>query len=104
MYASVIVEIGVKSVVKTFNYKIPSEFINNIRVVKRVKVPFGRMKLEGFVLEIKDKVDNDYEIKKIISLVDSEPILNKEMLLMGDFIVESTLCSKISAYQAMLPK
>ena len=104
MYASVIVEIGVKAVDKTFDYQVPSEFINNIRVGMRVKVPFGKLELEGFVLNLKDKIDNNYELKEIISLVDAEPILTKEMLLMGDFIVDSTLCSKISAYQAMLPK
>lgn len=104
MYASVIVEIGVKVVDKTFDYKVPSAFINDIKVGMRVKVTFGKMELEGFVIDLKDKIDSNYEVKEIISLVDTEPILTKEMLLMGDFIVESTLCSKISAYQAMLPK
>ena len=43
MYASVIVEIGVKAVDKTFDYKVPSALINDIKVGMRVKVPFGKM-------------------------------------------------------------
>lgn len=46
----------------------------------------------------------DYEVKSIIELVDKEPILNEEMLELGNFISDYTLCSKISAYQVMLPK
>lgn len=37
-------------------------------------------------------------------LCDDEPILNEEMLILGREIQEEILCSKISIYQAMLPK
>ena len=105
MYASVIVEIGVKNVDKTFTYLIPDELRGKIRVGSRVKVEFGRQLLEGFVLKITNKLDNyDYELKEIKELVDLEPILNKEMIELGNYLSEYTLCSKISAYQVMLPK
>ncbi len=105
MYASVIVEIGAKSVDKTFTYRIPSFILDKVKIGCRVKVPFGKQLLEGFVLDIFNNLDcNDYDVRDIIELVDLEPILNKEMLELGDKISEITLCSKISAYQAMLPK
>lgn len=105
MYALVIVEIGVKNVDKTFVYIIPDSIKNRIKVGSRVKVEFGRQLLEGFVLKITDKIDNvDYELKVIIDLVDDEPILNDEMISLGNYLSEHTLCSKISAYQVMLPK
>ena len=104
MYAIVIVEIGVKKVDKTFTYKIPSEYIDKIKIGIRVKVPFGKMILEGFVINIFDNYKEDYEVNEIIELVDLEPILNNEMLKLADYITETTLCSKISAYQVMLPK
>jgi len=107
MYAKVIVEIGVKAVDKLFTYSVPSLFREMIQVGARVKVPFGRQVLEGFVLELMiqtPEMEDNFEIKEILELVDQKPILNKEMLWLGSEIAKRTLCSKISAYQVMLPK
>ena len=104
MYAKVIVEIGVKAVDKEFIYKIPNSMINDIKVGCRVKVSFGKMIIEGFVLDIFDEYNEEYEPKEILELIDKEPILNEEMLELGKKIQEYTLCSLISAYQVMLPK
>ena len=105
MYAKVIIEIGVKNVDKMFTYIVPDNMKEDIKVGCRVKVKFGSMLLEGFVLELTNSIDKvDYELKEIIELVDKIPILNKEMLELGKKIQEITLCSLISAYQVMLPK
>ena len=105
MYAKVIIEIGVKNVDKMFTYIVPDNMKEDIKVGCRVKVRFGSMVLEGFVLELTNIIDKvDYELKEIIELVDKIPILNKEMLELGKKIQEITLCSLISAYQVMLPK
>lgn len=104
MYANVIVEITAKSVDKTFTYKVPDKYKKLIKVGARVRVPFATKTLEGFVLSIIDEFYADYEIKEIIDLIDKEPLLNNEMLYLGEEISSKTLCSKISAYQAMLPK
>ena len=56
------------------------------------------------MLEINDKYDGEYDLKEIDSIVDEEPILNDEMLYIGNEIQKEILCSKISIYQAMLPK
>ena len=104
MYAKIIVEIGVKNIDKEFIYKVPSSMINDIKVGCRVKVSFGKMIIEGFVLELFDNYNNEHEIKEILELIDTEPILNTEMLELGKKIQEYTLCSLISAYQVMLPK
>lgn len=105
MYAKVIIEIGVKNVDKMFTYIVPDNMKEDIKVGCRVKVKFGSMVLEGFVLELTNAIDKvDYELKEIIELVDKIPILNKEMLELGKKIQEITLCSLINAYQVMLPK
>lgn len=104
MYVSVIVEIGAKAVDKMFTYFVSDRFRDKVKVGARVKVPFGKQYLEGFVLKIFDKLNDDIEVKEILDLVDEEPILNEEMLWLGSEIAKRTLCSKISAYQVMLPK
>ena len=104
MYAKVLVEIGVKNVDKTFTYIIPDKYKDKIKVGCRVKVEFGHQLLEGFAIEITNKKEDNYDLKEIKELVDTEPILTEEMLELGKKISEKTLCSLISAYQVMLPK
>ena len=53
MIAEVLVEIKAKNIDKTFSYLIPNELKEKIKVGIRVLVPFGKQKLEGFVLNIK---------------------------------------------------
>ena len=104
MYANVIIQYGNKAVDREFTYIIPSFLIDKIRVGHRVRVLFNNREIEGFVLSIFDIYNGEYKLNEILSLVDSEPILNEEMLYLGDKICDKTLCSKISAYQVMLPK
>ena len=104
MYAKVIVEYGAKAVDREFTYVIPKDLSNKIEVGHRVLVPFGNKDIEGFVLEITNKCDYQNELKEIKTICDEKPILNKEMLYLGNEIQKNILCSKISIYQAMLPK
>ena len=98
-YADVLVEIMAKSIDKTFTYKT----IDNVEVGKRVKVPFGKRILEGFVLKVHNDYDDKYEIKEILEVVDEYPVINKEMLSLGQYISKKTLAPLISCYQVMLP-
>ena len=71
MYINVLVELKAKKLDKTFTYSVPSSLVDNIEVGKRVLVPFGRQKLEGFILSICNESDFSYEIKDIISVIDA---------------------------------
>ena len=99
MIANVLVEI--KKIDKTFSYLIPDNM--NVKVGIRCLVPFGDRKLEGFIVEIKDNIECDYQLKEIISLIDDNPVLNGELLDLGSYISKKTLCTLTSAYQTMLP-
>lgn len=103
MFANVLVELKAKQIDKTFTYLIPEKLKNDVEIGKRVLVPFGKQKLEGFVLNISNHKDFDYEVKEVISVVDQNPVLNSEMLELGKYISKRTLCNLISAYQTMLP-
>ena len=104
MYAKVIIEYGAKAVDREFTYIVPNNLKDKIKIGHRVLVPFNNRDIEGFVLDISNKYEDNYELKEISSLCDDKPILNKEMLYLGDEIQKNILCSKISIYQAMLPK
>ena len=103
MFVEVLVELKAKQIDKTFTYRVPEKIKNDVQIGKRVLVPFGKQKLEGFVLNIYDSKKVDYELKEIISVVDKNPVLNNEMLELGKYISKRTLCNLISAYQTMLP-
>ena len=104
MYAEVLVEISAKSIDKTFTYLIPLNLISKVKVGVLVQVPFAKNKIEGFVLKIKDEIeDKNYEVKEIIAVVSEEVILNQELLELGKYISDTTLSTLISAYQVMLP-
>ena len=98
----VLVEISNKSVDKIFDYNVPSSLESKIQVGVRVSVPFGKMLLEGFVLEIKDSADR--ELKDILDVVDDDIVLNDELIELGKEIKRRTLSPLISCYQVMLPK
>ncbi|MBQ9024250.1 MAG: primosomal protein N' [Bacilli bacterium] len=102
MVVSVLVEISFNKQEKTFDYLVPDNLVNDIQIGKRVLVPFGKQKLEGFIMDIKE--NSDYELKEIITIIDKEPILTQELLTLGKEIQKEILCNLISIYQTMLPK
>lgn len=105
MYVSVLTQIGAKAVDQTFFYHVPKLLENNIKIGVRVRIPFGNMILDGFVLGISDNSSyNNSKIKDIINVIDEEPVLNKEMLLLGKYMSDNLLASLSSCYQVMLPK
>lgn len=103
MVADVLVELSLGGINKTFSYFIPKELEKNIQCGKRVLVPFGNKKLEGFVIKIKEYEKLDYELKNIISIIDEDVILNEELLELGKYISNKTFSSLIRSYQTMLP-
>lgn len=106
MVCECLVELEHVFIDKTFTYKINKEQLPLLKVGMRVVVPFGKQTLEGFVLKIYENKDVYLEnkLKEIISIVDTYPILNEELLTLGKYISKTTLCSLMTSYQAMLPK
>lgn len=103
MKIDVLVELKTKGIDQTFTYLVPEELTDKIKIGIRVLVPFGSQKLEGFVLSFNNN-NLEYKLKNIIDIVDLEPVLTEEMIELGKYISNKTLCNLISAYQTMLPR
>lgn len=103
MYANVIIEYGVKTLNKTFIYKVPDELKEKIKVGMKVYVPFGKSEVFGFVIELQNNNDTGFEAKEIIRIDNEELVLNKELIDVGSYLSSITLCTLITAYQTMLP-
>jgi|SRR3989339_558511 len=83
---------------KNFDYI--SDF--DVKTGCRVLVPFNNRKITGFVVAIKEK--SDVHLKKIIKVVDTEPIITEDLIKLANWISEYYLCSFGSALNLILPK
>jgi primosomal protein N' (replication factor Y) (superfamily II helicase) len=100
--ASVIVDVPARQTDKSFDYLIPDKYAGSILPGMRIVVPFGPRKIQGFVVDLKEESDFS-KLKEISEPMDLYPVLTSELLSLGDWLSEKTLCYKISGFQAMLP-
>ena len=52
MYVEVLTQISAKAVDQYYVYSVQEIFRNNIKIGIRVRIPFGKMELEGFVMDV----------------------------------------------------
>lgn len=104
LIAKIAVENTAYSFDKPFSYAVPQHLQSIIKVGMRVLVPFGRgnKKRQGIVLLL-DFSDTDEELKSIISVVDEEPVLNKELISLATYMKEHYFCTLYDAVKTMLP-
>lgn len=100
MYADVLIQYGVKILDKTFTYKIPSNLI--VKKGHKVKILFNNVEIFGIVTNIKNTTDYENP-NEILSIINPEIILNEELLSLGKYLSNITLCTLIKSYQTMLP-
>ncbi|MBR1925280.1 MAG: primosomal protein N' [Clostridia bacterium] len=100
MFAEVIVDIKNSEVDKVFDYLVPQTAV----VGQRVLVPFGPRKIEGYIVKLKEKSDVAVDkIKSIISLLDDEPLILPEMLLLSDFMIKKNHLKRVDTLRLFLP-
>ena len=87
---------------KTFAYRIPEDGLGQIRLGCRVNVQFGSRLLTGFVVGL-DPQDAPTDLKAIHSVVDSEPLVDDDLLSLTRWIADRSLCSWGEALRAALP-
>lgn len=104
MTCNCLVELSHVFLEKTFTYLVPDSLKEDIKVGMRVEVPFGKQLLEAFVMEISNDICDTSNLKEIVRLVDTYPVLNNELISLGKFIKNTTLSSLMASYQVMLPK
>jgi primosomal protein N' (replication factor Y) len=91
MLASIVIEYNAKSLNKVFDYLIPEDMVNILKVGHKVIVPFASHEVEGFVLKIHNDIDESLDYKKIIKIQDNDFYLNDELLKLGEYLSKSLL-------------
>lgn len=101
MFAEVIVDISSGSVDKIFDYDI-SGF--DVTEGYRVYVPFGNMRVEGFIIRTKNESNLEKsKIKSIIGAVDDFPCITKEMIELMHHMVKLYHLRYIDVLRLFIP-
>ncbi len=87
-----------------YDYYVPENLINNIKVGMRVKIPFGRGdKLrEGIVVKLYTAIISG--LKEISCTIGSEPVLSEEMVSLALWLKERCFCTTYDCLRQMLPR
>ncbi|MGX4645181.1 primosomal protein N' [Holzapfeliella sp. JNUCC 80] len=102
-FADVIVDVATQDTNKTFQYQIPNQLVDLVEEGSRVEVPFGRRKIQGFVVNIKSQSSFLGKTKNLLSVIDEFPPLNQELLTLSDQLAKHLFTYRISVIQTMLP-
>lgn len=102
MIAEIILNSNAKDLDKTFDYEVPKEMIDTIKIGNRVLVPFGRRKVleEGYVIGFKEK--SEYKTKQI-EKIEENLFLNEEKIKLAKWIAKRYFCNLSDSIKLMLP-
>ncbi len=101
-FAKIAIDKASYSYDKIYDYILPSEYSADRGC--RVVVPFGRGgERLGLILEINDRTDTKYQLKEIISVVDTTPVLDSNTLAVVVWLKENTYCTYFDALRAVIP-
>ena len=88
-----------------FTYSVPDDWADAVRIGMRVVVPFGKKKMYTAIVSLihTHKPDLIYELKKIICLLDNQPVLRYPQLKFWDWISSYYQAFPGDVYQAAVP-
>ncbi len=100
--AQVAVEARVGSQTGLFDYAVPEALTGVIEVGHRVRVPFGKRTVTGFVYAL-DQVPTVLELRPIEALVDAEPVLPTVLVELAGFVAAHYLVPLDEVIRAIVP-
>lgn len=104
--AQIIVDVPLMQTDKPFSYIVPDDLVDQISLGSRVHVPFGRGNrlLQGFVVGFSEVLENaSADLKEVVGVLDFEPVLNEEQLLLAEQLRHTVFSYKISILKSMIP-
>jgi len=92
------------SISKTYTYRVPQTFNDNLEPGKRVIVQFGKSRIyTAIILSITEEPPLLYEAKYIIDVLDDAPIVNQQQLELWQWMANYYMCYIGEVMQAALP-
>ena len=102
MIAEVIMNSNVKNLDRTFDYSIPQDMENKVKIGSRVLVKFGNIKVlkEGFVVNIKEK--SQFKVKDIVK-VEEKDFVDEPKIKLAKWMAKRYFCNVSDCIKLMLP-
>src|SRR6202140_2593419 len=100
--AQVAVDARVGSHSGLFDYAVPNDLIGLIEVGHRVRVPFGKRSVTGFVYAL-DQAPSVLELKPIEAMIDAEPVLPAVLVELAGFVASHYLVPLDEVIRAVVP-
>ena len=88
---------------QTFTYLVPRALQNNLSVGSRVKVPFGKRKVNGIIVSLVEKSSFNGDLKSIIGTEDTIPELPNGLWKLINWISHYYITPIALAYNTVLP-
>ncbi|SHF31721.1 primosomal protein N' [Caloramator proteoclasticus] len=103
--ASVCIDNPSKEIDRLFDYSVPDSLKESIKIGMRVIVPFGASNklIQGVVLEINEKSEEEIKYKEIYDIIDEEFILPQDLIKLAYFMKKKYVCTLSEAIYSILP-
>ncbi|MGN0438151.1 MAG: primosomal protein N' [Lachnospiraceae bacterium] len=105
-FADIIIDISHEAIDRTFQYKIPKELEEDIRIGTQVSIPFGRGNhlKKGYVVGISSHaVYEENKLKSIQSVNEAGVAIESSLIELAAFIKESYGSTMINALKTVMP-
>ena len=99
-YAEVVLPLPLEG---TFTYSVPAQLAPSVVFGVRVLVPFGKSKTYLAVVVSLHDNQPDFEVKDIIDVLDSQPVITSLQLKLWSWIADYYLSSLGNVYKAAMP-
>jgi primosomal protein N' (replication factor Y) len=96
------VVVNVPAVSGIFDYSVPESLLGQVGVGYLVIAPFGKQTVQGVVFRFIDQPSVP-EVKEILEVVDSAPVMTQAQIALAEALAESTLSSLASVVSLFLP-
>ncbi|MDU7143064.1 MAG: primosomal protein N', partial [Anaerococcus vaginalis] len=105
MFCYVILDSKSRFLDKSFTYHIPDKFKNKIKKGMRVIVPFGKGNKNtiAFVYDIVENLNENFEIKDIVDIIDSKNLVDDELINLAFFMNKRYLSPLRACIKQVLP-
>ena len=87
---------------REFDYLIPDELADFVRIGSRVSVPFGKREAEGFVVGFSEESSFD-KLKAIARVVGKKPLVEENILALARWMADYYCCTVEQAVRTVLP-
>lgn len=107
MIAKVLVNTSIKKLNRVYDYLVPENMLETLKVGMRVNVNFGNGKgkqIEGIVVKLESEENSKYDkLKYLDEQLDTESYLDEKRLKLAKWIAKMYFCNVYDAFKLMLP-